>query len=85
MTPKIKRDRELATLQGFPVDCQLEGPSSSSRTGGAGRREHIGNAIPPPTAEAIAREAAATLRSKSVTGFLLGPDTWVQPEEAATA
>lgn len=75
-------DRELAVLQGFPVDCQLEGPSSSSRSKGAGRREHIGNAIPPPTAEAIAREAAATLRSKSVAGFLLGPDTWVQPEEA---
>lgn len=75
-------DRELAVLQGFPVDCQLEGPSSSSRTGGAGRREHIGNAIPPPTAEAIAREAAATLRSTSVAGFLRGPDTWVQPEEA---
>lgn len=78
-------DRELAVLQGFPVDCQLEGPSSSSRTGGAGRREHIGNAIPPPTAEAIAREAAATLRSTSVAGFLRGPDTWVQPEEAAHA
>jgi hypothetical protein len=75
-------DRELAVLQGFPVDCMLEGPSSSSRTGGAGRREHIGNAIPPPTAEAIAREAAATLRSKAVAGFLMGPDTWVQPEEA---
>lgn len=79
-------DRELAVLQGFPVDCQLEGPSSSSRSGGAGRREHIGNAIPPPTAEAIAREAAATLRSTAVAGFLLGPDTWVQPaEEAAHA
>ena len=54
----------------------------SSRAGGAGRREHIGNAIPPPTAEAIAREVAATLRSTSVAGFLLGPDTWVQPEGA---
>lgn len=61
-------DRELAVLQGFPVDCCLEGPSSSSRAGGAGRREHIGNAIPPPTAEAIAREVAATLRSTSVAG-----------------
>lgn len=78
-------DRELAVLQGFPVDCMLEGPSSSSRTGGAGRREHIGNAIPPPTAEAIAREALATLRSTAVAGFLMGPDTWVQPEEAAQA
>lgn len=78
-------DRELATLQGFPLDCQLEGPSSSSRKGGAGRREHIGNAIPPPTAEAIAREVAATLRSTRAAGFLVGGDVWVQPEEAATA
>lgn len=75
-------DRELAVLQGFPVDCMLEGPSSSSRTGGAGRREHIGNAIPPPTAEAIAREAAATLRSTARAGFLVGGDVWVQPELA---
>lgn len=71
-------DRELATLQGFPIDCQLEGPSSSSRKG-AGRREHIGNAIPPPTAEAIAREVAATLRSTATAGFLFGGDVWVQP------
>jgi site-specific DNA-cytosine methylase len=76
-------DRELATLQGFPIDCKLEGPSSSSRSG-AGRREHIGNAIPPPTAEAIAREVVATLRSTSVAGFLVGGDVWVQPEEVAS-
>lgn len=75
-------DREVAVLQGFPVDCYLEGPSSSAK-GRPGRREHIGNAIPPPTAEAIAREAAATLRSKAVAGFLRGADTWVQPQEAA--
>lgn len=75
-------DRELATLQGFPIDCQLEGPSSSSKRG-AGRREHIGNAIPPPTAEAIAREVAATLRSTAAAGFLVGGDVWVQPEEVA--
>jgi site-specific DNA-cytosine methylase len=75
-------DRELAVLQGFPVDCQLEGPSSSSRTGGAGRREHVGNAIPPPTSEAIAREAAATLRSSTKASFLVGGDVWV---ERATA
>lgn len=70
-------DRELAVLQGFPVDAQLEGPSSSSK-GRAGRREHIGNAIPPPTAEAIAREAAATLRSTAQAGFLVGGDVWVE-------
>lgn len=70
-------DRELAVLQGFPVDAQLEGPSSSAK-GRAGRREHIGNAIPPPTAEAIAREAAATLRSTAQAGFLVGGDVWVE-------
>ena len=75
-------DRELATLQGFPIDCQLGGPSSSSKRG-AGRREHIGNAIPPPTADAIALEVAATLRSTATAGFLVGGDVWVQPEEAA--
>ena len=77
-------DRELAVLQGFPVDCHLEGPSSSSRTG-AGRREHIGNAIPPPTAEAIAREAAATLRSSAQAGFLVGGDVWVERADAMEA
>ena len=78
-------DRELAVLQGFPVDCQLEGPSSSSRNGGAGRREHIGNAIPPPTAEAIAREAAATLRSSAQASFLVGGDVWVERADAMEA
>lgn len=77
-------DRELAVLQGFPVDAQLEGPSSSSK-GRAGRREHIGNAIPPPTAEAIAREAAATLRSTAQAGFLVGGDVWVERAEAVQA
>ena len=70
-------DRERAVLQGFPVDAQLEGPSSSAK-GRAGRREHIGNAIPPPPAEAIAREAAATLRSTAQAGFLVGGDVWVE-------
>lgn len=78
-------DRELAVLQGFPADCQLEGPSSSSRNGGAGRREHIGNAIPPPTAEAIAREAAATLRSSAQAGLLVGGDVWVERANASRA
>jgi site-specific DNA-cytosine methylase len=78
-------DRELAVLQGFPADCQLEGPSSSSKSR-PGRREHIGNAIPPPTAEAIAREVAACLRSSTRASFLVGGDVWVErAEEAATA
>lgn len=76
-------DRELAVLQGFPVDAYFEGPSASSRKGGAGRREHIGNAIPPPTAEAIAREVAAAILASRAGGFRLASgDIWVQPEEA---
>ena len=81
-------DRELALLQGFPVDCYLEGPTASGKTGGAGRREHIGNAIPPPTAEAIARECMATLIASDHGGFRLSSgDVWVrQPaQEGARA
>lgn len=75
-------DRELAVLQGFPADCVLEGPSSSSKKR-VGRREHIGNAIPPPTAEAIAREVLATLAASDDGAWRLSAgDVWVSPEEA---
>jgi len=79
-------DRELATLQGFPIDCQLEGPSSSSKTK-IGRREHIGNAIPPPTAEAIAREVALTLEVSAAGSMRLLANgiVWVAPEASAIA
>ncbi len=76
-------DRELAVLQGFPVDCHLEGPSSSSRAG-AGRREHIGNAIPAPAAEAFGREVVATLNASDAgeIRLLAGGDIWVEQERA---
>lgn len=71
-------DRELAVIQGFPADCYLEGPSSSSKRR-VGRREHIGNAIPPPTAEAIARECLATLEAAAEgTWRLGGGGVWVR-------
>jgi len=76
-------DRELATLQGFPTDFQIEGPRSSSKTQ-AGVREWIGNAIPVDAAEAIGLEAAATLRSSSVAGFLRGGDVWVERADAVS-
>lgn len=76
-------DRELATLQGFPTDHQIEGPRSSSKTQ-AGVREWIGNAIPVDAAEAIGLEAAATLRSSSVAGFLRGGDVWVERADAVS-
>jgi len=77
-------DRELAVLQGFPVDCYLEGPSSSSK-GAPGRREHIGNAIPAPAAEAFGREVVATLDASDAgeVRLLAGGDIWVEPEERA--
>lgn len=71
-------DRELATLQGFPVDCHLEGPSSSSKKK-TGRREHIGNAIPAPTAEAIAREVRLTLEASDAGEWRLSSGgVWVE-------
>jgi len=77
-------DRELAVLQGFPVDCHLEGPSSSGK-GTPGRREHIGNAIPAPAAEAFGREVVATLAASDAgeIRLLAGGDIWVEPEERA--
>lgn len=71
-------DRELATLQGFPTDCYLEGPSSSSKKK-TGRREHIGNAIPAPTAEAIAREVRLTLEASEAGEWRLSSGgVWVE-------
>lgn len=77
-------DRELAVLQGFPPDCILEGPSSSGK-GTPGRREHIGNAIPAPAAEAFGREVVATLAASDAgeVRLLAGGDIWVEPEERA--
>jgi len=90
--PKACRDLERLTggpafcvdLQGFPVDCYLEGPSSSSK-GAPGRREHIGNAIPAPAAEAFGREVVATLDASDAgeVRLLAGGDIWVEPEERA--
>jgi DNA-cytosine methyltransferase len=47
---------ECAKLQGFPPDFQFIGNKSSRYT-------QIGNAVPPPVAEAIARVAIGLLRS----------------------
>lgn len=58
------------------IDCDAKACRDLERLTG-------GNAIPPPTAEVIAREVAATLRSTATAGFLVGGDVWLQPEEAA--
>lgn len=70
-------DLELAVIQGFPseVDGKLLQLAGSS----AQRRKHIGNAVPPPTAEAIARECMATLEAASDGWSLVpGGDIWVE-------
>ncbi|MFB6371566.1 MAG: DNA cytosine methyltransferase [Bradymonadaceae bacterium] len=68
---------ELAALQGFPT--QIDGDWLEL----AGRshkrwRERIGNAVPPPAAEAIAQTCAETLEAAKDDGFYMrGEPVWV--------
>jgi len=72
--------RELACLQSFPDDFMFEGSDSSSKTQ-PGIREHIGNAVPPLAAEAIAVECMAALMSSADGGYRLSNgNIWVRPE-----
>mgnify|MGYP006348444619 CR=1 FL=1 len=79
-------DAELSRIMGFPLGFEFCGPSSCAKTkpGEAprtGRRKRIGNAVPPPTAYAIAQEMMATLVASSVGGFRLASGlVWVAPE-----
>lgn len=76
-------DLELAVLQGFPakhrggwlnLPCLATSPSAQR----AERRQHIGNAIPPLAAAAIARVMAVTLDAARDGGLLLlGQPVWV--------
>jgi DNA (cytosine-5)-methyltransferase 1 len=47
--------REAAVITGFPMDYKFFGNHSK-------RCEHVGNAVPPPLAEAIASECVALLQ-----------------------
>lgn len=77
---------ELLALQGFPT--QLRGrwvvlagsESGSKKKKRTGWRERIGNAVPPPAAEAIARECRMTLLAAKLGGFLTHPgsEVWVK-------
>lgn len=75
---------ELAALQGLPTEIdgaplQLAGNSSTEH------RRRIGNAVPVPTAEAIARQMLLTLANSAATGFSLSGDgdVWVRRREPA--
>lgn len=75
---------ELAALQGLPTrmpdgsPLRLVGPSSSRH------RERIGNAVPPPAAEAIANRMLVALVEADVNAFSLRADgdVWVRPPAA---
>lgn len=68
---------ELAALQGLPVwhrDAWLDFGVSQGAA-----RELVGNMVPPPAAEAIAREMIATLLAARAGGLLLsGEPVWVR-------
>jgi hypothetical protein len=71
---------ELAALQGFPVAVDgaplvLHGQSH------AGWRQRIGNAVPPPTAFAIAQSCSATLAAAAAGQWTLdGNPIWVREQ-----
>jgi site-specific DNA-cytosine methylase len=72
--------RELACLQSFPDDFMFEGSDSSSKMQ-PGIREHIGNAVPPDAAEAVAVECMTALMSSADGGYhLSNGNIWVRPE-----
>lgn len=76
---------ELAALQGFPTEVggqplQLSGKSHKAW------RMRIGNAVPPPAAEAIARSCAATLKAAADGSFLMSAaPVWVEGDDRRTA
>lgn len=69
-------DDELKTIQGFPLWFHFCGPSSCTKTKPGeppltGRRKRTGNAVPPVTGYAIARECKDTLVASALGGFRL--------------
>ena len=71
---------ELAVLQGLPSQVDGEWLQLDGRSDRAWR-QRVGNAVPPPTAEAIARSMLATLRASDEGRFLLSSTPrWVAPE-----
>jgi len=76
---------ELAALQGLPT--QIDGEWLQLAGGSKARwRKRIGNAVPPATAEAIARTIWRTLEA-SQAGILLmgGEPVWVDGEDSGEA
>lgn len=76
---------ELATLQGFPT--KIDGEWLHLAGGSKSRwRQRIGNAVPPPAAEAIARECADVLEAAEDGGYRLrGEPVWVERRREVSA
>jgi site-specific DNA-cytosine methylase len=76
---------DLAALQGLPwwfngAPLVLAGSSSSKH------RERIGNAVPPPTAQAIAERMLVALVEAHLGAFTLSAGAvWVRPEATVSA
>ncbi len=76
---------ELAALQGLPTTIEGK-PLELSGTSSTEHRRRIGNAVPVPAAEAIARQMLITLANASAGTFALsgeGGDVWVRPGREA--
>lgn len=73
---------ELAALQGFPVRA-ADGSWLVLGGSQADQREHVGNAVPPPAAEAIGLQCRATLLAAAAGGFTLdNGEIWVREQLA---
>ncbi len=77
---------ELAALQGFPLTMPDGKPLQLAGKSDAKWRERIGNAVPPPAAQAMGETILMALLP-SITGewvmSLNGTDIWVQRKEQA--
>src|SRR5690606_4881102 len=72
---------ELAMLQGFPTHMPDERPLQLAGTSQQRWRERIGNAVPPPAAEAIAEAMLLALVPSSVDAWAMnsyGTGVWVR-------
>ncbi len=73
---------ELAALQGFPVMLEDGSPLVLDGKSDAKWREKIGNAVPPPAAEAIAEYMLQSLVANKCGDLLLSfTEVWVDKEE----
>lgn len=77
---------ELSALQGFPVRMPDGSPLVLSGRSHARWRERIGNAVPPPAAQAIAQSMLLTLIASRANGWLMAvmaTSVWVRTARSA--